>query len=82
VKQELSNDQIIIYTGPIDRFFNFSEGRLGWRTLDFDLHIYDQEDFQGCSVINYADINIPFTRVHEFKHLHPEREQGSKTAVM
>jgi len=82
VKEEFSSDKIIIYTGPIDRFFNFSEGRLGWRTLDFDLRIYDEEDFQGCSVINYADVSVPFTRVHEFKHLHPERNQLPKTAVM
>jgi hypothetical protein len=42
----------------------------------------DVDDFQGAAVVNYADIDVPFTRIHEFKHLHPERRYGSKTLIM
>jgi len=83
IKNQLSPEQQVIYTGPIDRYFNYSEGVLGWRTLDFDKQCLDSSDFQGTSVMNYADVEVPFTRIHEFKHLHPEREHKSnKTIIM
>jgi UDP-galactopyranose mutase len=66
-------DQLVIYTGPIDRFFGYRCGRLGWRTVDFVREVHDTEDFQGNSVVNYADLDVPYTRTHEFKHFHPER---------
>jgi len=72
-REHLSRDAIVIYSGPLDKFYNFRFGRLSWRTLDFEFERYDVSDFQGNSVINYADANVPFTRIHEFKHLHPER---------
>jgi UDP-galactopyranose mutase len=64
----------VIYTGPIDRYFNYEFGALGWRTLDFESEVISVGDFQGTSVMNYADVNVPFTRIHEYRHLHPERE--------
>lgn len=70
-----------VYTGPMDKYFNYSEGHLGWRTLDFEIESLDIESFQGTSVMNYADLDVPFTRIHEFKHLHPEREHGEKTII-
>ena len=63
----------VIYTGPIDRYFEYQYGQLGWRTLDFEFEVVEVDDFQGTSVMNYADTDVPFTRIHEFKHLHPER---------
>jgi len=72
-REHIPNDAVVIYSGPLDKFFNFKFGRLSWRTLDFELERHDLDDFQGNSVINYADINVPYTRIHEFKHLHPER---------
>lgn len=73
----------IVYTGPIDEFFEFKEGHLSWRTLDFDTEVVDTPDFQGTSVMNYADASVPFTRIHEFKHLHPERTPlMEKTVIM
>lgn len=63
----------IVYTGPIDRFYNYKFGRLGWRSVDFEYTTYDIDDYQGNSVINYADEDIPYSRIHEPKHLHPER---------
>lgn len=57
----------IVYTGPIDKYFNFMHGRLGYRTVSFEKE-YHPGDFQGNAVINYADSNIPYTRIHEHKH--------------
>lgn len=63
----------VVYTGPIDQYFNYEFGELGWRTLDFESEILDVRNFQGTSVMNYADASVPFTRIHEYRHLHPER---------
>jgi UDP-galactopyranose mutase len=63
----------IVYTGPVDRYFGFAEGALAWRTLDFEQEVLEIGDYQGTSVMNYADADVPFTRIHEFKHFHPER---------
>ncbi len=71
----------IVYSGPLDKYFNFVEGQLRWRTLDFSWDRFETEDFQGCAVMNFADLEVPFTRVHEFRHLHPERKYGSATIV-
>jgi UDP-galactopyranose mutase len=55
---------------------------LGWRTLDFQIAHLDIDDFQGTSVMNYADLDVPFTRIHEFQHLHPERVKKQNTTVI
>jgi len=81
VSQYIGSDSLIIYTGPIDRYFNYSQGQLSWRTLDFELQKLNTEDFQGCAVMNYGDKDVPFTRIHEFKHLHPERPQTETTII-
>jgi len=73
LKHQIQPEQKVIYTGPVDRYFNFSHGALTWRTLNFELESLEIPSFQGNAVINYADADIPFTRIHEFKHLHPER---------
>jgi UDP-galactopyranose mutase len=73
VEKSIHPDCVIIFTGPIDRFFQYRAGRLGWRTLDFERDVVSLDDFQGTSVMNYADEQVPYTRIHEFKHLHPER---------
>jgi UDP-galactopyranose mutase len=62
-----------VYTGPIDRFFEYRFGELGWRTVDFEWIRKDTDDFQGTSVVNYADEDIPYTRIIEFKHFRPDR---------
>ncbi len=73
----------VVYTGPVDRYFDYSEGHLGWRTLDFEREVLPTGDFQGTSVMNYADEDVPFTRIHEFRHFHPERDYPSdKTVIM
>lgn len=73
ISERVSPKQLVVYTGAIDRYFDYRCGRLGWRTVDFQLEVMPTDDFQGTSVMNYADFEVPFTRIHEFKHLHPER---------
>ncbi|MGV9709703.1 UDP-galactopyranose mutase [Gordonia sp. NPDC003424] len=87
VRDELraaSPDAPIVYTGPLDRYFDYSAGRLGWRTLDFEVEVLDTGDFQGTPVMNYNDADVPFTRIHEFRHFHPERDTypADKTVIM
>jgi len=72
----------VVYTGPLDRYFGDCEGRLGWRTLDFDQEVLPVGDFQGTSVMNYADADVPWTRIHEFRHFHPERDYPKDRTVV
>lgn len=65
----------VVYTGPIDEYFGYSAGDLGWRTIDLELEVLKTGDFQGTSVMNYGDRDVPWTRIHEFKHFHPERAE-------
>ncbi|GAA4720717.1 UDP-galactopyranose mutase [Isoptericola chiayiensis] len=73
----------VVYTGPVDRYFDYAEGELSWRTLDFETEVLDVGDFQGTSVMNYADAEVPYTRIHEFRHFHPERDYpDDRTVIM
>lgn len=75
---ELRKQKILtIFTGPIDRFYDYRFGALSWRSLELKKEILDVDDFQGCPVMNYADLDPAYTRIHEFKHFHPERHQDS-----
>lgn len=82
VRGKLDPRVLCVYSGPVDRYFEYKFGELGWRTLDFEIERLDIEDFQGASVVNYPDRDVPFTRIHEFRHLHPERRYGKKTMIM
>lgn len=78
-------DAPVVYTGPLDLYFNYAEGKLGWRTLDFETEVVETGDFQGTPVMNYNDADVPFTRIHEFRHFHPERDDSypkDKTVIM
>jgi UDP-galactopyranose mutase len=74
----------VVYTGPLDAYFGYAAGDLGWRTLDFDMEVKATGDFQGTPVMNYADEDVPFTRIHEFRHFYPERDWYPKdrTVIM
>ncbi len=73
----------VVYTGPLDRYFGHTEGALGWRTLDFEREVLPTGDFQGTPVMNYADEDVPYTRIHEFRHFHPERDHpADRTVIM
>jgi UDP-galactopyranose mutase len=74
-------DDLIIYTGTIDEFFQYKLGRLEWRSIDFEVERLSCSDYQGTSVMNYADEDIPFTRIHEFKHYHPEKPDSGKSII-
>lgn len=63
----------IIYTGPIDQYFNYRYGKLGWRSIRLERILVKSDDYQGTSVMNYADAKIKYTRICEPKHFHPER---------
>ena len=71
----------IIYTGPIDEFFNYSLGMLEWRSLEFKHTEYSLENFQGNAVINYVDKKTPFTRVIEHKHFYKHLKKSNKTII-
>jgi len=72
----------VVYTGPLDSYFEHAEGELGWRTLDFEQQVVGTGDFQGTSVMNYNDEDVPFTRIHEFRHFHPERPYPTDKTVI
>ena len=72
----------VIYTGPVDRYFDFAEGDLSWRTNDLEQEVLPIEDFQGCAVMNYPDADQPYTRIHEFRHFHPERDYTKDATVI
>jgi len=83
VEDEFKGKVPIVYTGPVDEYFGKCEGELSWRTLDFEREVVETGDFQGTSVMNYPDPEVPFTRIHEFRHFHPERDYpDDKTVVM
>jgi UDP-galactopyranose mutase len=67
----------VFYTGPIDAYFDYVHGRLGYRTVTFEKK-YDIGDFQGSSQMNYCNENVPYTRITEHKHFAPW-EQHEKT---
>lgn len=68
---ELS-DVPVFYSGPIDALFGYRFGALPWRSLRFESERVAVQDYQGTSVMNYTGADVPFTRIHEFKHYHPE----------
>ena len=72
----------VVYTGPLDRYFGDAHGALGWRTLDFEREVLPVGDFQGAPVVNYADDDVDFTRILEFRHFHPERDHPTDRTVV
>jgi UDP-galactopyranose mutase len=82
LRDRLPHRTPVVYTGAVDRYFGHRHGRLGWRTLDFEQEVLDVGDYQGCPVMNYADLDVPFTRIHEFRHFHPERDYPTDRTVI
>jgi len=67
----------VFYSGPLDGYYGYDLGRLGYRTLDFEAFRYSG-DYQGCAVMNYGDVAVPHTRITEHKHFAPwESHAGS-----
>ena len=80
--QNLNPKYATIYTGPIDKFFNYKFGKLGWRSLYFKHKIKTVPDYQGTAVMNYADLSHKYARIHEPLHLHPERKLVSNSTLI
>lgn len=72
----------VVYTGPVDQYFEYEHEALAWRTLDFEAEVLPIGDFQGAPVMNYADEDVPYTRIHEFRHFHPERKYPNDATVI
>lgn len=70
---------LVVYTGPIDEFYGFKNGPLGYRGLRFEHELFDVENHQGVAVVNYTDAETPYTRTIEHKHF--EFGQQPKTVV-
>ena len=78
-------DVPVFYSGPIDALFGYRFGHLPWRTLRFEQEKLPVRDYQGTSVVNYTEAEVPYTRIHEFKHYHPENAavmNSPKTVIM
>ena len=73
----------VVYTGPVDRYFDYSQGALSWRTIDLEVEYPQTGDFQGTSVMNYPDADVAYTRIIEPRHFHPERDYSrDRTVIM
>jgi UDP-galactopyranose mutase len=82
MRNHIPADCMIVYTGPIDRFCEYKFGRLGWRDIVLEKEICLVGDYQGTAVMNYADVAIPTTRIHEFRHYHEERLYPADKSVI
>lgn len=58
----------IIFTGMIDQYYDYCYGTLEYRSLKFETEVLNEENYQGCAVVNYTEFNIPYTRIIEHKH--------------
>ncbi len=81
-RDQIGPQSKVIYSGPIDRYFNYQFGELGWRTLDFTEEKLDQKSFQGTTVVNYPQDDVAYTRIHEFKYYTPEKSLNSNKTVI
>lgn len=62
------NAKKVIYTGPIDKYYDYCYGHLEYRSLRFETELLKQKDFQGNAVVNYNEREVPFTRIIEHKY--------------
>jgi UDP-galactopyranose mutase len=84
LRDDILGNVPVVYTGPVDQYFGNELGRLSWRTIDLETSVEPVGDFQGTSVMNYADEDVPFTRIIEPRHFHPERADrypGDRTVI-
>lgn len=69
----------LVYTGPLDEYFNYEHGRFDWRTLEFETEQFDIDNYQGCPVMNYCDRSKKYTRIIEHKHF--LKDESSVTII-
>jgi UDP-galactopyranose mutase len=77
-----SKSRRVVYTGPVDGYFDHCFGRLSWRSVRFEVERHPVGDFQGTSVMNYAGEEVQYTRIHEPKHLHLEKTWNNDATVI
>jgi UDP-galactopyranose mutase len=85
IKHLIPSNTKVIFTGSIDKLFDYKYGVLEYRSLDFKMEVKNVRDYLGNAVINYPEIGIPYTRIHEFKHYNKERVdvfKSDKTLIM
>ncbi|MDR6267629.1 UDP-galactopyranose mutase [Roseobacter sp. N2S] len=76
-RSQVADYDHVFYSGQLDGYYGYDLGRLGYRTLDFERFTYDG-DYQGCAVMNYGEVDVPYTRITEHKHFSPwETHTGS-----
>ena len=78
VRNEVDSGHIV-YTGPIDEYFDFRFGKLPYRSLKFDHQTIDQEQYQSVGTVNYPSPDVPYTRISEYKHL--TGQQAPRTTI-
>lgn len=79
-REELENiAEKIVFTGPIDKFYDYKYGELEYRSLRFETEILDEENYQGNAVVNYTEYSVPYTRIIEHKHF--EYPKVEKTVI-
>ncbi len=71
--------ETVVYTGAIDRFFDYRYGELEYRSLRFETETLDMPDYQGNAVVNYTEYDVPYTRIIEHKHFN--NEGGERTVI-
>ncbi len=80
-RNELENiAEKIIFTGPIDKYYDYKYGELEYRSLRFETEILDEENYQGNAVVNYTEFDVPYTRIIEHKHFEFDTE-SKKTVI-
>jgi len=78
----LSRCKRLVYTGPLDEYFDCRLGRLRWGSVRFETEALGLADYQGTSVMNFADLDVPYTRIVEPKHFHRERRLTQERTVI
>lgn len=71
----------VMYTGPIDRYFNYSLGELEYRSIDFQTERVEVPDFQGNAIVNYTEYEVPYTRIIEHKHFDRSTGETEYTVI-
>ncbi len=82
IKKSIIPKKMTIYSGPIDRYFEYSLGHLDWRSIKLKRVVVPHDDYQGTSVMNYADTDVEYTRIHEPKHLHTEKNYSKEQSLL
>lgn len=78
-REELENiADKIIFTGPIDKYYDYRFGKLEYRSVRFETEELDIDNYQGNAVVNYTDREIPYTRIIEHKHFEHGKQLGNE----